>query len=142
MHLVQILSLAVTGFLSCSYVSILDSGSQFAHFTVSAGQVFFVQSGSLQTIENIGDSPAELISAPRNATPIDFSLSAAFGKFTDAVLSNTYNEGTRSPQANGPPSSAPRSPNSSCRGKARLTFLPRPNSPTRTNSTWEGRTRQ
>ena len=74
------------------YVSILDSGSQFAHFTVSAGQMFYVQSGSLQTVENIGDSPAELISAPRNAAPIDFSLSAAFGEFTDAVLGNTYNE--------------------------------------------------
>lgn len=74
------------------YVTILDSGSEFSHFTVSAGEMFLVASGSLQTVENVGDEEAELISAPRNPNPIDFSLSAAFGEFTNAVLGNTYNE--------------------------------------------------
>ena len=74
------------------YVSILETGDVFAHFTISAGEMFLVQSGSLQTVQNIGDEEAELISAPRNPNPIDFSFSASFGEFTDAVLGNAYND--------------------------------------------------
>ena len=50
-------------------VSILDSGSQFANFTLEQGQMFHVDSGSLHHIENIGDEEAELIVAFRHEMP-------------------------------------------------------------------------
>lgn len=71
-------------------VSILDNGSSFSSFTISAGQMFTIQSGSLHHIENIGDEVVEIIVAFSNERPEDFSLHAAFGQMTDAVLGNTY----------------------------------------------------
>jgi oxalate decarboxylase len=71
-------------------VSLLDTGSAFASFTVGAGQMFHIPSGSLHHIENIGTGPAELLVAFRHERPEDFSLRAAFGAMTDAVLGNTY----------------------------------------------------
>jgi oxalate decarboxylase len=71
-------------------VSVLDTGSEFASFTVAAGQMFHIPSGSLHHIENIGPEPAELIVGFRHERPEDFSLRAAFGAMTDAVLGNTY----------------------------------------------------
>src|SRR3978361_2157657 len=62
-----------------SLVSILDSGSQFSSFTIGAGEMFHVDSGSLHHIENIGDKPAEFILAFRSERPEDFGLGAAFG---------------------------------------------------------------
>jgi oxalate decarboxylase len=73
-----------------SLVSVLDTASKFSSFTVGAGEMFHVDSGSLHHIENIGDEPAEFILAFRSARPEDFGLAAAFGAMTDAVLGNTY----------------------------------------------------
>jgi oxalate decarboxylase len=73
-----------------SLVSVLDNGSQFSSFTVSAGEMFHIDSGSLHHIENIGDEVAEFIIAFRSERPEDFGLAAAFGAMTDAVLGNTY----------------------------------------------------
>lgn len=73
-----------------SLVSVLDSGSQFSSFTVSAGEMFHIDSGSLHHIENIGEDVAEFIIAFRHERPEDFGLGAAFGAMTDAVLGNTY----------------------------------------------------
>lgn len=72
------------------FVSILDTGSEFSSFTLSPGEMFHVESGSLHHIENIGDDEAELIVTFRHEKPEDFSLQAAFGTMTDAVLGNTY----------------------------------------------------
>ena len=71
-------------------VSVLDTGSQFSSFVVSAGEMFHVDSGSLHHIENIGEDTAEFIIAFRSERPEDFGLFAAFGAMTDAVLGNTY----------------------------------------------------
>lgn len=71
-------------------VSILDNGSEFSSFTLGAGEMFHVASGSLHHIENIGESEAELIVAFRHERPEDFSMRAALGAMTDAVLGNTY----------------------------------------------------
>lgn len=71
-------------------VSILDTGSEFSSFTLSPGEMFHVQSGSLHHIENIGDTEAECIVTFRHEKPEDFSLQAAFGSMSDAVLGNTY----------------------------------------------------
>jgi oxalate decarboxylase len=73
-----------------SLVSVLDSGSRFSSFTVSAGEMFHIDSGSLHHIENIGDEVAEFIIAFRSERPEDFGLAGAFGAMTDAVLGNTY----------------------------------------------------
>jgi oxalate decarboxylase len=73
-----------------SLVSVLDTSSKFSSFTVSAGEMFHIDSGSLHHIENIGDEPAEFILAFRSERPEDFGLAAAFGAMTDAVLGNTY----------------------------------------------------
>ena len=71
-------------------VSILDDGSKFSTFIVTAGQMFHAASGSLHHIENIGADVAEFIIAFRNERPEDFGLGATFGAFSDAVLGNTY----------------------------------------------------
>jgi oxalate decarboxylase len=73
-----------------SLVSVLDTGSRFATFVVSAGEMFHIDSGSLHHIENIGEDVAEFIIAFRSERPEDFGLGAAFGAMTDAVLGNTY----------------------------------------------------
>lgn len=71
-------------------VSILDNGSKFSTFIVTAGQMFHADSGSLHHIENIGEDVAEFIITFRSERPEDFGLGATFGAFTDAVLGNTY----------------------------------------------------
>ncbi|OZF27162.1 cupin domain-containing protein [Rhodococcus sp. 14-2483-1-2] len=71
-------------------VSILDNGSVFSSFTIDAGQMFTIESGSLHHIENIGDTTAEFIIAFSHEQPEDFPLRSAFGTMTDAVLGNTF----------------------------------------------------
>lgn len=73
-----------------SLVSVLDTGSSFSTFTISAGEMFHIDSGSLHHIENIGEDVAEFIIAFRSERPEDFGLGAAFGAMTNAVLGNTY----------------------------------------------------
>src|ERR1700736_6314116 len=43
-----------------SLVSVLDTYSKFSSFTVSAGEMFHIDSGSLHHIENLGEDAAEL----------------------------------------------------------------------------------
>ena len=71
-------------------VSMLDVGNSFSSFIVTPGQMFFIKTGALHHIENIGNEEAEVIIAFRHEAPLDFSLSASFGAFSDAVLGNTY----------------------------------------------------
>ncbi|KAF4633555.1 hypothetical protein G7Y89_g4561 [Cudoniella acicularis] len=73
-------------------VSILDTGSKFSTFTLEAGQMFHVETGSLHHIENIGKEESELIIAFRHEQPKDFSLYGSFGAMSDAVLGNTYGQ--------------------------------------------------
>ncbi|EHK48765.1 hypothetical protein TRIATDRAFT_305563 [Trichoderma atroviride IMI 206040] len=73
-------------------VSVLDSGSVFSSFTIKAGEMFQILSGSLHHIENLSDSEScEFLVCFRHERPKDFSLSAAFGAMTPAVFGNTYN---------------------------------------------------
>ncbi|MFD6162389.1 cupin domain-containing protein [Nocardia sp. NPDC060256] len=71
-------------------VSVLDDGSKFSSFLVSAGEMFHIESGALHHVENVGDTDAEFILAFRHERPEDFGFSAALGAMTDAVLGNTY----------------------------------------------------
>lgn len=72
-------------------VTIADSHSARHSFTVSPGEMFFVPSGALHHIENIGDGNAEFILAFSHENPEDFGISGSFGAMTDSVLANTYN---------------------------------------------------
>jgi oxalate decarboxylase len=70
-------------------VTIAGSHSERNSFTISPGQMFFVPSGALHHLENIGGEEAETILAFSNERVEDFGLSGTFGAFTDAVLGNT-----------------------------------------------------
>jgi oxalate decarboxylase len=71
-------------------VSILADESAFSTFEVTGGQMFFVESGALHAIDNVGEGKAEFIIAFRHERPEDFMLQGAFGAMTDAVLGNAY----------------------------------------------------
>lgn len=62
-----------------------------ATFLVTSGEAFFVPSGSLHGIENVGEDTAEIILQFSHEEPEDFGLSSVFGMFSDAVLGNTWN---------------------------------------------------
>jgi oxalate decarboxylase len=72
------------------HVSVLDSGTKMATFTMDAGEMFHIEAGSLHVFENVGDEDAELIICFRHEEPEDFFLGASSGAFTDAVMANTY----------------------------------------------------
>ena len=59
-------------------------------FTISQGEMFFVPSGALHYLENIGSQEGEIILGFSHERPEDFGLSGTFGSFTDAVLGNTF----------------------------------------------------
>lgn len=71
-------------------VTIAGNHAQRESFVVSAGEMFFVPSGALHGIENVGSTQAEFILAFSHERPEDFGLKAAFGAMSDAVLGNTY----------------------------------------------------
>lgn len=71
-------------------VSLLEDGDQFSSFRISDGQMFHAPSGAIHRIENLGEEEAELILAFSDENPEDFSMHAAFGAMSDAVLGNTY----------------------------------------------------
>ncbi len=71
-------------------VTIFASGNQHAQFTIGAGEMFFVPSGSLHAIENTGRGPAEFVIAFSHELPEDFGLSGFVGCLTPAVLGNTW----------------------------------------------------
>ena len=71
-------------------VTVFDNADEFSSFTISAGQMFHIDSGALHHVENVGDTTAELIVVFSHERPEDFSLRGAFGAMTDAVRGNTY----------------------------------------------------
>jgi oxalate decarboxylase len=70
-------------------VTIAGSHSTRNSFSISPGQMFFVPSGAIHHIENIGEEAGEIILAFSSEHVEDFGLSGTFGAFTDAVLGNT-----------------------------------------------------
>lgn len=71
-------------------VSVLESGSVASLFTIDAGEMFYVPSGALHHLENVGDGEAEVVLVLTHERPEDFGLSSSFGAMSDAVLGNTY----------------------------------------------------
>lgn len=87
-------------------VTIFTSGNGHARFTVSAGEMFFIPSGSLHAIENLGGEPADFVLTFSHEQTEDFGLSGFVGCLSPAVMGNTWNLDatalaglTRSPQS-------------------------------------------
>ncbi len=71
-------------------VTIADSHAQRDSFSVTAGEMFFIPSGAMHAIENIGGGGAEFILAFSHERPEDFGIRASFAAMSNAVLANTY----------------------------------------------------
>jgi oxalate decarboxylase len=71
-------------------VSFYANENHTEKFLISKGEAFFIPSGALHSLENIGEENAELILQFSNEEPEDFALSTTFGMFSNAVLSNTW----------------------------------------------------
>lgn len=71
-------------------VTIFATGNQHSQFTISAGEMFFVPSGSFHSIENIGDGAAEFVITFSHEMPEDFGLSGFSGCLDATVLGNTW----------------------------------------------------
>ncbi len=71
-------------------ISIYGNKNTKETFLIEEGNAFFIPSGALHYIENIGKERAELILQFSHEEPEDFGLSSVFGSFSDAVLGNTW----------------------------------------------------
>ncbi len=71
-------------------VTVYGNNNQRESFVVEQGKAFFIPSGFLHGIENIGEDTAEFVLLFSNEQTEDFGLSSTFGMFTDAVLGNTW----------------------------------------------------
>ena len=71
-------------------ITIVGNADAVSTLRVRAGEMFHIESGALHAIENIDDDSAELVIVFGHERPQDFSLHAAFGAMSDAVLGNTY----------------------------------------------------
>ena len=72
-------------------VTIFASGNVHARFTISAGEMYFVPSGSLHAIENLGAETAEFTITFSHESVEDFGLSGFVGCMSPAVMGNTWN---------------------------------------------------
>lgn len=72
-------------------VSLYATKNTKATFLVSEGEAFFVPSGALHDIENVGDDIAEVVLQFSHEEPEDFAISSTFGMFSNSVLGNTWN---------------------------------------------------
>lgn len=71
-------------------VSFYGDGNLRQAFVVSEGEAFFIPSGAIHSVENIGDKGAEILLQFSHEEPEDFEISSVFGVFSNAVLGNTW----------------------------------------------------
>lgn len=71
-------------------VSLYGNKNTKEEFIVSQGGAFWIPSGALHGVENVGEESAELLLQFSSEEPEDFGLSSAFGMFSAAVLGNTW----------------------------------------------------
>jgi oxalate decarboxylase len=72
-------------------ISLYGNKNRQETFVIGQGSAFFIPSGTLHSIENIGKETAEAILQFSHQEPEDFGLSSVFGIFSHAVLGNTWN---------------------------------------------------
>ena len=70
-------------------VTIVASHNERHNFTIGKGEMFFVPSGALHSIQNTGDAEGEILLGFSSETVEDFGLSGVFGHFTPAVIGNS-----------------------------------------------------
>jgi oxalate decarboxylase len=71
-------------------VTFYHTGDCKQTFLVQTGEVFFIPSGALHYIQNVGKDNAELILQFSHENPEEFGLSLSMGMFSNAVLGNTW----------------------------------------------------
>lgn len=71
-------------------VTIFSNGNQHDSFVIDEGDMFFVPSGSIHSIENIGDERAEFVVAFSSENPEEFGISGSVGCMSLEVLGNTW----------------------------------------------------
>lgn len=71
-------------------INLYNTGDVKETFLVQEGDVFFIPSGALHHIENVGKVNAELVLNFSDEDAEDFNLSGVMGCFTDAVLGNAW----------------------------------------------------
>ena len=71
-------------------VTVFGDANEHESFTISEGEMFFVPSGALHALENIGDSQVETIVVFSDEEPQDFGFSGSIGMFTANVMGNAW----------------------------------------------------
>lgn len=71
-------------------ISLYGNKNRKETFVVKEGDAFFIPSGALHSLENIGKDTAEVLIQFSHEEPEDFGLSSAFGMFSSSVLGNTW----------------------------------------------------
>jgi len=71
-------------------VTIFANGNEHHQFTVSEGDMFFVPSGALHAIENIGPADAAFLITFSHERVEDFALSGFAGCLSQSVLGNAF----------------------------------------------------
>src|SRR5262249_47901364 len=71
-------------------ITIAANHAERESFVVTAGEMFFIPSGAMHAIANVGAETAEFILAFSHERPEDFGMRTAFGAMSNAVLGNTY----------------------------------------------------
>ena len=71
-------------------VTVFGDDNQHASFRTSPGQMFFVPSGALHALENIGGDRAEAIVVFSDEQPQDFGFSGSVGMLTPNVMGNAW----------------------------------------------------
>jgi oxalate decarboxylase len=71
-------------------VTFYHTGDNKQTFLVQKGEAFWIPSGALHTIENVGRENGELLLEFTHENPEEFHLSSSLGMFSNAVLGNTW----------------------------------------------------
>lgn len=71
-------------------VSFYATGDLKETFVAKEGETFFIPSGALHSIANVGNDDAELLLQFSSENPEEFGLSKSVGMFSNAVLGNTW----------------------------------------------------
>jgi len=72
-------------------ISLYDTNDTKATFLIEAGDAYFIPSGALHDIENVGAGNLEILACFNSDHVEDFGLVGTLGAFSNAVLGNTWN---------------------------------------------------
>ncbi|MHA3701034.1 cupin domain-containing protein [Jatrophihabitans sp. YIM 134969] len=70
-------------------VTIFGNQEEYQRFSLAAGQMYFVPTGVMVAVENVGDTDCEILAAHTSGDPRQIGLRAGLAAFSDAVVGNT-----------------------------------------------------